>query len=196
MPQCPAPTGGKGDNGEGQVGGKAGGAAPEEGAEDSAEVEGAATVRQEASEEALEHVLLECEKDVSETDETLSDIRVGVLAGKRKRGEELAHQHVRHSLWEQGSLEAYNELLFGCLDDEAEALQQRKAEYDEARRLSDGSDSCWGYSGSDAGNEAGNEVGTESQPLWRRFHREEMWREQMVNRLAGERRGMSQLINQ
>ena len=86
------------------------------------------------------------------------------MAGKRKRGEELAHQHVRHSLWEQGSPEAYNELLFGCLDDEVEALQQRKAQYDEARRLSDGSDSCWGYSGSDSGSEAGLEVGTESQP--------------------------------
>ena len=31
------------------------------------------------------------------------------LAGKRKRREELAHQPVRHSLWEQGSLEANNE---------------------------------------------------------------------------------------
>ena len=57
---------------------------------------------------------------------------------KRKREDELAHKPVRHSLWEQGSLEAHNELLFGCLDDEVEALQQRKAEYDEERRLSDG----------------------------------------------------------
>ena len=72
------------------------------------------------------------------------------LAGKRKRGDELAHQPVRHSLWEQGSLEAHNELLFGCLDGEAEALQQSKAVYDEARRLSDGSGSCWSYSGSDS----------------------------------------------
>ena len=89
---------------------------------DSAEVKGAASARQEASEEALEQVLQECERDMTETDEALSDIRVGVLAGKRKRGEELAHQHVRHALWEQGSLEAYNELLFGCLDGEVEAL--------------------------------------------------------------------------
>ena len=60
---------------------------------------------------------------MSATDEPLSNVRgMEVLAGKRKRGEELAHQHVRHSLWEQGSLEAYNELLFGCLDGEVEAL--------------------------------------------------------------------------
>jgi hypothetical protein len=36
----------------------------------------------------------------------------GELAGKRKRGNELARQPVRHSLWEQGSLEAY---ASGCL---------------------------------------------------------------------------------
>ena len=137
---------------------------------------------------------------MSATDEALSDARrVGVLTGKRKRGEELAHQHVRHSLWEQGSLEAYNELLFGCFDDEVEALQRRKAQYDEAKRLSDGSDSCWGYSGSDSGSEAGFEVGTGSLPLgvlWRRFHKEERWREQLVNRLARGKGGMSQLTNQ
>ena len=57
-------------------------------------------------------MLQEFEQDMAETDEALSDIRVRVLAGKRKRGEELAHQHVRHSLWKQGSLEAYIELLF------------------------------------------------------------------------------------
>ena len=72
------------------------------------------------------------------------------MAGKRMRGEELAHQPVRHSLWEQDSLEALNELLLGNLDGEVEALQQRKAVYDEERRLSDGSDSCWSYSGSDS----------------------------------------------
>ena len=110
-------------------------------------------------------VLQECEKDMAETDEALSDIGVGVLTGKRKRGEELAHQHVRHSLWEQGSQQAYNELLFGCLDDEVEALQQSKAHYDEARRLSDGSDSCWSHPCSDSGSEAGLEVGTGSPPM-------------------------------
>ena len=36
-------------------------------------------------------------------------------------------------MWEQSSLEAYNKLLFGCLGGEVAALQQRKAEYDEAR---------------------------------------------------------------
>ena len=92
--------------------------------------------------EALEQMLQACEQDMSTTDEALSDMRgVGQMTGKRKRGEELAHQPVRHSLWEQDSLEAYNEVLFGYLDSEVEALRQRKAEYDEARRLSDGGDS-------------------------------------------------------
>ena len=36
--------------------------------------------------------------------------------GKMERGDGFAHQPVRHSLWAQGSLEAYNVLLFGCLD--------------------------------------------------------------------------------
>ena len=81
---------------------------------------------------------------MSAADEALSDLRgVGELTGKRKRGDELAHQPVRHSLWGQGSLEAYNGVLLGCLDSEVGALRQRNAEYDEARRLSDGSDSCW-----------------------------------------------------
>ena len=89
-----------------------------------------------------------------------------VLAGKRKREDELAYKPWRHSLWEQGSLEAYNELLFGCLGGEVEALQQRKAEYDEERRMSDGSDSCWSYSGSDSGStEAELEVGSEPPAL-------------------------------
>ena len=48
VPQCPTPTGGNADNGEGQAGGKVGGAAPEDGAEDGAGVEGAMTARQEA----------------------------------------------------------------------------------------------------------------------------------------------------
>ena len=83
------------------------------------------------------------------------------LAGKRKREDELTQQPARHSLWEQDSLVACNEWLFGCLDVEVGALQQRKAVYDEARRLSDGSDSCWSCSGSDSGNEAELEVGSE-----------------------------------
>ena len=68
---------------------------------DGADGEGVVTARQEASEEALEQVLQVCEQDVSATDEALSDIiGMGVLVGKRRRGVELAHQHVRHSLWE------------------------------------------------------------------------------------------------
>ena len=46
-----------------------------------------------------------------------------------------------------------------------EARQQYKARYDEARRLSDGSDSCWSHPGSDSDNEAGLEVGIESLPM-------------------------------
>ena len=90
---------------------------------------------------------------------------MGVLAGKRKRGEQVDHQHVRDSLWEQDSLEAHNELLFGCLNGELETLQQRKPQYDVARRLSAGSDSCWSYSGSDSGSETGLEVSTEPLAL-------------------------------
>ena len=59
----------------------------------------------------------------------------------------------------------YNELLFGCLDEEVEALQQYKAQYDEARRLSDGSDSCWSHSGSDSDSEAVPEVDIEPLPM-------------------------------
>ena len=103
--QCPVPTGGKGGNGEGLTRCKAGGAAPEEGAVDSVGVEGAAIARLEPPEEALEQVLQECEHDMAETDEALSDIRMRMLAGKRKRGDELTHQIVRHSLGERGPLE-------------------------------------------------------------------------------------------
>ena len=67
---------------------------------------------------------------------------------------------MRHSLWEQGSLEAYNEVLFGNLDADVEALQQRKAVYDEERRLSEGSDSCWSDAGSDSDSAAEIEVDT------------------------------------
>ena len=97
------------------------------------------SARQEASEGALEQVLQVCEQGMSATDEAPSDTRgVGVLAGKREGGGGLAHQHVRHSLWGQGSLGTHNELLIGCLDDEVEALQQRKAQHGEARGLSEG----------------------------------------------------------
>ena len=43
---------------------------------------------------------------------------------------------MRHSLWEQDSLKALNDVLFGYMDGEVEALQQRKTMYDEERRLS------------------------------------------------------------
>ena len=96
------------------------------------------------------------------TDEALSDLRrTGLLSGKRKRGEEMASQAVRHSLWEQDSLEAHNELLFGHLEPEVGALQQRKAEYDEERRLSEGSDSCWSGADSDTDSAAELEAGRE-----------------------------------
>ena len=103
-----------------------------------------------------------CEQDMAVTDEALSDLRrTGLLSGKRKRGEEMASQAVRHSLWEQDSLEAHNELLFGHLEPEVGALQQRKAEYDEERRLSEGSDSCWSGADSDTDSAAELEVGRE-----------------------------------
>ena len=76
------------------------------------------------------------------------------LAAKRKRADKLSQQPARHSLWEQESLEAMNEVLFGCLDPEVAALQQRKAEYDEERRLSEGSDSCWSDTDSDSSDVA------------------------------------------
>ena len=54
---------------------------------------------------------------------------------------------------------AYNELLFGCLDGEEGALEEQKAEYDEARAASEGSDSCW------SGSESGVEVEAEAVPM-------------------------------
>ena len=42
---------------------------------------------------------------MAETDEAVSDLKgEGLLSGKMKRGDELAHQAVRHSLGEQGPL--------------------------------------------------------------------------------------------
>ena len=124
------------------------------------EVEGA--LRLLASGETLEQLLQECEQDMDAVDEAVSDLKeVGLSSGKRKREEVLDDQPVRHSLWEQGSLEAYNEVLFGYLDGEVEALQQRKADYDEKRRLSEGSDSCWSGACSDSDSAAVTEVGTE-----------------------------------
>ena len=102
-----------------------------------------------------------CEQDMEAADGAVAEIRRVVLGDQRKREEELEGQPVRHSLWEQGSLEAYNERLPGCLDGEVESLQQRKAEYDGERRLSEGSDSCWSGADNDSDSAAGIEVGTE-----------------------------------
>ena len=127
-------------------------------------VEGA--LRLLASGEALKQMMQVCEQDMAVTDEAMSDMRgTGLLSGKRKRGDGLAHQIVRHSLWEQDSLDAYNELLFGCLDGEVEALRQRKAEYDKERRMSDESESCWSNSGSDSDSTSELEVGSEPPTL-------------------------------
>ena len=87
------------------------------------------------------------------------------LAGKRKRGDELTQRPVRHSLWEQDSLEAQNEVLSGLLEGEVRALRRRKAVYDEARRQSDGSDSCWSDTDSDSDSAAELEVVDESSAL-------------------------------
>ena len=115
-------------------------------------VEGA--LRLLASGEALEQMLQVCEQDTEAADGAVAEIRGAVLGDKRGSEKELDGQPVRHSLWEQGTLEAYNELLFGNLDAEVEAVQQRKAAYDEERRLSEGSDSCWSGAESDSGSAA------------------------------------------
>ena len=89
----------------------------------------------------------------------------GEHTGERKKGNEPAYQPVRHSLWEQSSLKAYNERLFGCLDGEVAALQQRKSEYDGARRQSDGSGTYGSCSDSDSGSVAELEVERGQGPL-------------------------------
>jgi hypothetical protein len=117
--------------------------------------------------EALEQMLQVCERDMEAADGAVAEIREVVLGGKRRREEELDGQPVRHSLWEQDTLEAYNELLFGNLDADVEALQRRKAVYDEERRLSEGSASmclsasCWSGADSDSDSATEIEVGTE-----------------------------------
>ena len=82
----------------------------------------------------------------------------GEQAGKRKRRHTLTQQPVRHSLWETDSLEAQNEVLAGLLEGEVRALRRRKAEYDEARRMSHGSDSCWSDPDGDSDNESAPEL--------------------------------------
>jgi hypothetical protein len=68
-----------------------------------------------------------CEQDMEAADGAVAEMRGVVLGGRRRSGKELDGQPVRHSLWEQGTMEAYNELLFGNLDAEVEAMQQRRA---------------------------------------------------------------------
>ena len=97
VPQCTIPTGDKGGNGGAQPGGKVGSAAPEEGTENGAEAEEPVTARREASEEALEQVLQVCAQDMSVIQGGEEEGAAGGLADKRKRGDELAHQPVRHS---------------------------------------------------------------------------------------------------
>ena len=84
----------------------------------------------------------------------------GLVAGTAQP--QLSQQPVRHSLWEQTSLEAYNDLLFGCLDPEVAALQQDTAEYDEARRQSDGGDTSGDCSDDGSGSVA--ELVAEGRP--------------------------------
>ena len=45
------------------------------------------------------------------------------------------------------------------------ALRQYNAQYDEAKRLSDGSDTCWSHPGNDSNSEAVLEVDIESLPM-------------------------------
>ena len=155
-----------------------------------------------ASGEALEQLLQECEQDMDAADEAVSDLKgVGLSSGKRKREEELDDQPVRHSLWEQGSLEACNAWLFGYLDREAEALQQRKAVYDEERRLSEGSDSCWSGAYNDSDSAAELEANTEPiqlqwKVLWWLSYRERRERVQQESKLARGRGGTSWLSSQ
>ena len=55
--------------------------------------------------------------------------------------------------------------MFGCLDGEVAALQQRKAEYDEARRQSDGSDTS-GDCSDDASGSVAELVVEGRQVVW------------------------------
>ena len=56
-------------------------------------------------------------------------------------------------------------MLSGSLEIEVRALKRRKADYDEARRQSDGSDSCWSEAGSDSDSAAELEVVDEPSAL-------------------------------
>ena len=100
-----------------------------------------------------------------------------------------------HSIWEQDSLEAHSKLPFGCLDAEVEALQQRKAQYDEAMR------SCQTGVTPAGATHAVTQAARQGSRwaldhchwavLWRRSHKSKRRREQLVNRLARGKGGMS-----
>ena len=49
-------------------------------------------------------------------------------------------------------------MLAGHLEGKVRALKKRKADYDEARRLSDGGDSCWSDPDGDSDNESAPEL--------------------------------------
>jgi hypothetical protein len=75
---------------------------------EAAGVEGA--LRLLASGETLEQMLQVCEQDMEAADGAVAEIRGAVLGGKRRPEKELGGQPVRHSLWEQGTLEAYKQV--------------------------------------------------------------------------------------
>ena len=103
-----------------------------------------------ATEKVLEQLLRVCEKDMDAADGAAAEL-----------SQHFTVHPVEHSLWEQETLEAMNGVLFGCLEPEVGAMQRKKAVYDDERRLSEGSDSCW--SDSDSSSEMRGEVDEEPQ---------------------------------
>jgi hypothetical protein len=100
-----------------------------------------------ATEKVLEQLLRVCEKDMDAADGAAAEL-----------SQHFTVHPVEHSLWEQETLEAMNGVLFGCLDPEVAAMQRKKAVYDEERRLSEGSDSCWSGMDSDSSSVVEEEV--------------------------------------
>ena len=103
-----------------------------------------------ATEKVLEQLLRVCERDMDAADGAAAEL-----------SQHFTVHPVEHSLWEQETLEAMNGVLFGCLEPEVGAMQRKKAVYDDERRLSEGSDSCW--SDSDSSSEMRGEVDEEPQ---------------------------------
>jgi hypothetical protein len=98
----------------------------------------------------VEQLLRVCEQDVNAADGAAAEL-----------SQHFTVHPVEHSLWEQETLEAMNGVLFGCLEPEVEAMQWKKAVYDNERRLSEGSDSCW--SDSDSSSAVEGEMDEEPQ---------------------------------